>query len=247
MNREMKQNVLAANLMLKEQGLVIFTWGNVSAIDRGLGEVVIKPSGVPYETMGVDDLVVVNMEGTVLEGKYNPSSDLATHLELYRTFTDCGGVVHTHSRFAVAWAQSGADLPAFGTTHADYFYGPIPCTRALTSDEIRGAYEHETGNVIVETFSKRKIDPMAVPGGCWSMDMALSPGAKMPWMLCTIPLSWKRLLPWPCPRWLSILNCRVLTRNFSTNIIFVNTARALITDRTGSTEDKDCLQENSCC
>ncbi len=164
MNREMKQNVLAANLMLKEQGLVIFTWGNVSAIDRELGEVVIKPSGVPYETMGVDDLVVVNMEGTVLEGDYNPSSDLATHLELYRKFTDCGGVVHTHSRFAVAWAQAGADLPAFGTTHADYFYGPIPCTRALTGYEIRGAYEHETGSVIVETFSKRKIDPMAVPG-----------------------------------------------------------------------------------
>ena len=164
MNREMKQNVLAANLMLKEQGLVIFTWGNVSAIDRQLGEVVIKPSGVPYETMGVDDLVVVNMEGTVLEGEYNPSSDLATHLELYRRFTDCGGVVHTHSRFAVAWAQAGADLPAFGTTHADYFYGPIPCTRALTSEEIRGGYEHETGSVIVETFSKRNIDPMAVPG-----------------------------------------------------------------------------------
>ena len=164
MNKEMKQNVLAANLMLKEQGLVIFTWGNVSAIDRELGEVIIKPSGVPYETMGVDDLVVVNMEGTVLEGAYNPSSDLATHLELYRSFPDCGGVVHTHSRFAVAWAQAGADLPAFGTTHADYFYGPIPCTRALTSAEIRGAYERETGCVIVETFGKRKIDPMAVPG-----------------------------------------------------------------------------------
>ncbi len=164
MNKEMKQNVLAANLMLKEQGLVIFTWGNVSAIDRELGEVIIKPSGVPYETMGVDDLVVVNMEGTVLEGAYNPSSDLATHLELYRSFPDCGGVVHTHSRFAVAWAQAGADLPAFGTTHADYFYGPIPCTRALTSAEIRGAYERETGSVIVETFGKRKIDPMAVPG-----------------------------------------------------------------------------------
>ncbi len=163
MNRKMKQDVLEANLMLKEHGLVIFTWGNVSAIDRDLGEVVIKPSGVPYEKMRVDDLVVVNMEGTVISGDYNPSSDLATHLELYRRFPDCGGVVHTHSRMAVAWAQAGADLPAFGTTHADYFYGAIPCTRTLTSAEIQGAYEHETGCVIVETFEKRNIDPMAIP------------------------------------------------------------------------------------
>ncbi len=137
MNRKMKQDVLEANLMLKEQGLVIFTWGNVSGIDRNLGEVVIKPSGVPYDKMGIDDLVVVDMEGTVISGKYNPSSDLATHLELYRQFPDCGGVVHTHSRMAVAWAQAGADLPAFGTTHADYFYGTIPCTRILTIPEIQ--------------------------------------------------------------------------------------------------------------
>ncbi len=163
MNRKMKQDVLEANLMLRKHGLVIFTWGNVSAIDRDLGEVVIKPSGVPYEKMRVDDLVVVNMEGTVISGDYNPSSDLATHLELYRRFPDCGGVVHTHSRMAVAWAQAGADLPAFGTTHADYFYGAIPCTRTLTSAEIQGAYEHETGCVIVETFEKRNIDPMAIP------------------------------------------------------------------------------------
>ena len=163
MNKRMKQNVLEANLMLKELGLVIFTWGNVSTIDRDLGEVVIKPSGVPYETMGVDDLVVVDMEGTVIEGNCNPSSDLATHLELYRQFPDCGGVVHTHSRQAVAWAQAGKDVPAFGTTHADYFYGSIPCTRKLTTAEIQGDYEHETGCVIVETFQERNIDPMAVP------------------------------------------------------------------------------------
>jgi len=163
MNKRMKQNVLEANLMLKELGLVIFTWGNVSTIDRDLGEVVIKPSGVPYETMGVDDLVVVDMEGTVIEGNCNPSSDLATHLELYRQFPDCGGVVHTHSRQAVAWAQAGKDVPAFGTTHADYYYGSIPCTRKLTTAEIQGAYEHETGCVIVETFLERNIDPMAVP------------------------------------------------------------------------------------
>ena len=164
MDKQMKEAVLEANLMLKELGLVIFTWGNVSAIDRRLNEVIIKPSGVPYEIMKVDDLVVVNLDGQVLEGNYNPSSDLQTHLELYRQFPECGGVVHTHSRQAVAWAQAGADLPAFGTTHADYFYGPIPCTRKLTRDEINGAYEHETGRVIVETFQQRQVDPKAVPG-----------------------------------------------------------------------------------
>lgn len=158
----MKQDVLDANLMLKKQGLVIFTWGNVSAIDRELGEVVIKPSGVAYEKMGIDDLVVVNLEGTTISGDYNPSSDLATHLELYRQFPNCGGVAHTHSRMAVAWAQAGADLPAFGTTHADYFYGSVPCTRQLSSEEIQGSYEHETGCVIVETFQRRHIDPRAV-------------------------------------------------------------------------------------
>ena len=163
MNNKLKQEVLEANLMLKELGLVIFTWGNVSAIDRARGEVVIKPSGVPYEDMTIADLVVVDLEGTVLEGTYNPSSDLPTHLELYRQFPDCGAVVHTHSRLAVAWAQAGADIPAFGTTHADYFYGAIPCTRALTNDEIQGAYEHETGRVIVETFQTRNINPAAIP------------------------------------------------------------------------------------
>lgn len=163
MNNKLKQEVLEANLMLKELGLVIFTWGNVSAIDRARGEVVIKPSGVPYEDMTIADLVVVDPGGSVIEGAYNPSSDLPTHLELYRQFPDCGAVVHTHSRLAVAWAQAGADIPAFGTTHADYFYGAIPCTRALTNDEIQGAYEHETGRVIVETFQTRNINPAAIP------------------------------------------------------------------------------------
>ena len=164
MNKEMRQEVLRANLLLNTLGLVIFTWGNVSGIDRNSGEVIIKPSGVPYEKMGLDDLVVVDIEGNRISGEFNPSSDLATHLEIYRTFPACGGVVHTHSRIATAWAQAGADLPAFGTTHADYFYGTIPCTRPLSEKEIQGAYEHETGRVIVETFLKRNIDPMAVPG-----------------------------------------------------------------------------------
>lgn len=160
----MKEEILEANLQLQKMGLVIFTWGNVSGIDREKGEVTIKPSGVPYENMKVSDLVTVDMEGRVLKGSYNPSSDLATHLEIYRSFPECGGVVHTHSRMATAWAQAGRDLPALGTTHADYFYGPIPCSRSLSEAEIKGAYELETGRVISETFKERNIDPQAVPG-----------------------------------------------------------------------------------
>ncbi|MEJ2136679.1 MAG: L-ribulose-5-phosphate 4-epimerase [Desulfofustis sp.] len=163
MDKAQKEEILEANLQLQRMGLVIFTWGNVSGIDREKGEVTIKPSGVPYEQMKVDDLVTVDLQGKVLEGSYKPSSDLATHLEIYRSFPDCGAVVHTHSRMATAWAQAGRDLPALGTTHADYFYGPIPCTRALSSKEINGAYELETGKVIVETFQVRKIAPQAVP------------------------------------------------------------------------------------
>lgn len=164
MDDRMKREVLDANLLLKTWGLVIFTWGNVSAVDRQSGQVVIKPSGVPYETMKVEDLVVVDMEGNTIEGRYKPSSDLATHLELYRQFADCDAVAHTHSRMATAWAQSGMDLPAYGTTHADYFYGAVPCTRKLTTEEIKGSYEHETGKVIAETFVERNIQPMDVQG-----------------------------------------------------------------------------------
>ncbi len=164
MDDKMKQEILEANLQLQQMGLVIFTWGNVSGIDREKGEVAIKPSGVPYEKMKVEDLVTVDLAGTILDGQYKPSSDLETHLEIYRQFPECGGVVHTHSRMATAWAQAGADLPAFGTTHADYFYGAVPCTRPLTNAEIEGAYEHETGRVIVETFRERQIDPVAIPG-----------------------------------------------------------------------------------
>lgn len=164
MDKARKEEILEANLLLHTTGLVIFTWGNVSGIDRKAGEVTIKPSGVPYEHMKVEDLVTVDMEGKVLEGNYKPSSDLATHLEIYRSFPDCGGVVHTHSRMATAWAQAGRDLPALGTTHADYFYGPVPCSRSLFAEEIKGEYELETGRVIVETFQQRDIDPKGVPG-----------------------------------------------------------------------------------
>lgn len=158
----LKIAVLKANLELVKQGLVIFTWGNVSSIDRERGYVVIKPSGVAYEDMTAEDMVVVDLDGRVVEGKLRPSSDTPTHLILYRAFPHIGGIVHTHSSWATAWAQAGKPIPALGTTHADYFYGPVPCTRKLTETEIQSAYEAETGNVIVETF--RNLDPTAVPG-----------------------------------------------------------------------------------
>ncbi|ENG5920197.1 L-ribulose-5-phosphate 4-epimerase [Serratia marcescens] len=161
---ELKRQVLAANLSLPAYGLVTFTWGNVSAIDRQSGLVVIKPSGIAYEAMTLEDLVVVDLEGKVREGSRKPSSDTATHLALYRAFADIGGVVHTHSRNATIWAQAGQPIPALGTTHADYFYGDIPCTRPMSEAEIAGDYEGETGKVIIETFNQAGRDPQQVPG-----------------------------------------------------------------------------------
>lgn len=161
---ELKQQVLAANLSLPGYGLVTFTWGNVSAIDRQRGLVVIKPSGIAYEEMMLDDLVVVDLDGVVQEGRRKPSSDTDTHLALYRAFPHIGGVVHTHSRNATIWAQAGQPIPALGTTHADYFYGDIPCTRPMSEAEIAGDYERETGNVIVEAFQLADRDPLQVPG-----------------------------------------------------------------------------------
>ena len=163
MYQELKQRVLKANLELPKYGLVTFTWGNVSEIDRERGVIAIKPSGVEYDTMQVDDIVVVNLDGEVVEGHLNPSSDTATHIQLYKAFSQIGGIVHTHSRNATVWAQAGIDIPALGTTHADYFYGDIPCTRPLTKEEINGEYEKNTGFVIIEEFEKRQIDPNAVP------------------------------------------------------------------------------------
>ncbi|MGP3224708.1 L-ribulose-5-phosphate 4-epimerase [Serratia nevei] len=164
MLNELKRQVLAANLSLPAYGLVTFTWGNVSAIDRHSGLVVIKPSGIAYEAMTLEDLVVVDLEGKVREGHRKPSSDTATHLALYRAFADIGGVVHTHSRNATIWAQAGQPIPALGTTHADYFYGDIPCTRPMSEAEIAGDYEGETGKVIIETFNQAGRDPQQVPG-----------------------------------------------------------------------------------
>lgn len=162
MLKKLKENVYRANMQLPESGLVIFTWGNVSAIDRERGLVVIKPSGVPYDTMTASDMVVVNLQGEVVEGDLRPSTDMPTHLELYKAFPEIGGIVHTHSPYAVAWAQAGKSIPCYGTTHADYFYGEIPCARNLTPEEIEEDYEKNTGKVIVEAFEGR--NPVYVPG-----------------------------------------------------------------------------------
>lgn len=163
MLKELKEKVFRANLDLVKQGLVIFTWGNVSGIDREKGVVVIKPSGVSYDEMKADDMVVVSLQnGKVLEGDLNPSSDTPTHLVLYRAFPNIRGVVHTHSTYATAWAQAGMDIPSIGTTHADYFYNDIPCTGDMTEDEVKGEYEIETGNVIVRHFEG--INPDHTPG-----------------------------------------------------------------------------------
>ena len=161
MLKKLKEQVCRANLLLPKHNLVTFTWGNVSGIDRKRGLVVIKPSGLRYDDMKPEDMVVLDLDGNVVEGKWKPSSDTPTHLRLYNAFPDCGGIVHTHSRWATVFAQAGKAIPALGTTHADDFYGPIPCTRLLTAEEIAGEYEAETGNVIIETL--RGHDPMAVP------------------------------------------------------------------------------------
>ena len=162
MLEELKKQVWEANLLLPKYGLVTFTWGNVSGIDRESGLVVIKPSGVEYDGMTVEDMVVVNLDGKVVEGKWKPSSDTPTHVELYKAFSDCGGIVHTHSRWATTFAQAGMDIPAMGTTHGDYFYGAIPCTRRMTDEEIQGEYEKETGKVIIEAFAEK--NPADIPG-----------------------------------------------------------------------------------
>lgn len=178
MLEQLKQEVLEANLALPRHELVTFTWGNVSGIDRDKGLVIIKPSGVEYEQLDASKLVVVDLEGNVVEGDLRPSSDTATHVALYNAFESIGGIVHTHSPWATIWAQAGKGIPALGTTHADYFYGEIPCTRAMTEAEIKGEYELETGHVIVERFRELKLDPLEVPAVlvnqhapfCWGSD-----------------------------------------------------------------------------
>lgn len=162
MLEDLKQAVYEANMELPRRGLVTYTWGNVSGVDREKGLFVIKPSGVAYEDLRPEDMVVLDLEGRQVEGKLKPSSDTATHLELYKAFPEIGGIVHTHSSWATSWAQAGRDIPCYGTTHADYFYGSIPCARNLTKEEIEEGYEKNTGLVIVETF--KNLNPVYVPG-----------------------------------------------------------------------------------
>ena len=163
MLQELKRQVYEANMLLPKYGLVTFTWGNVSAIDRENGLFVIKPSGVEYESMKPEDMVVMDLNGNRVEGKLRPSSDTPTHLELYKAFPEIGGIVHTHSSYATSWAQAGRSIPCYGTTHADYIYGEVPCVRCLTKEEIDEAYETNTGKLIVSEFKRRKKEIMAVP------------------------------------------------------------------------------------
>lgn len=163
MHKELKRQVFEANLDLVRHGLVIFTWGNVSEIDREKGIIAIKPSGLAYDAMTWEEMVLVDLDGKVVDSKWRPSSDTPTHLLLYKEFALIGGIVHSHSEWATSWAQMGLSIPALGTTHADYFYGEIPCTRKLTENEVKGDYELATGLVIAETFKNRNIDPLAVP------------------------------------------------------------------------------------
>ncbi|SEF76594.1 L-ribulose 5-phosphate 4-epimerase [Eubacterium ruminantium] len=164
MLEELKKRVYEANMLLPKYGLITFTWGNVSEIDREAGLVAIKPSGVDYDKMTPEDIVILDLDGNKIEGRMNPSTDTPTHLELYKAFPEIGGVVHTHSTFATSWAQAGKDIPCYGTTHADYFYGSIPCIRNLTAEEIEEAYEKNTGLSIVERYMKDNINPAYVPG-----------------------------------------------------------------------------------
>ncbi|MCQ2534207.1 MAG: L-ribulose-5-phosphate 4-epimerase [Clostridia bacterium] len=164
MLEDLKQKVFEANKLLPKYGMVTFTWGNVSGVDREKKLIVIKPSGVDYETMTADDMVVVDFDGNVVEGKLRPSSDTPTHVILYNRFPNIGGVVHTHSSYATSWAQSGRSIPCYGTTHADYFYGEIPCVRTLTEQEIADDYELNTGVLIADEFEKNKVDYEAMPG-----------------------------------------------------------------------------------
>ena len=162
--KDLRDAVYEANMDLPKRGLVVYTWGNVSGVDRDKALVVIKPSGVEYDELKPEDLVIVDFDNKIVEGKMNPSSDTKTHVELYKNFEKVGGIVHTHSPHAVGWAQAGRDIPCYGTTHADYFYGPVPCTRNLTQEEVDGDYELNTGKVIAATFKERNLDPLAVPG-----------------------------------------------------------------------------------
>ena len=186
MLEQLKKEVYEANMELPKRGLVTYTWGNVSGIDRESGLFVIKPSGVEYEKLSPEDMVVVDLEGKVVEGKYRPSSDTATHIELYKKYPEIGGVVHTHSAWATSWAQAAREIPCYGTTHADYFYGTIPCARNLTKEEIDAGYEKNTGTVIIETFEMQALI-QCIHLAFFVQTMVHSPGVRMPTKQYTIP------------------------------------------------------------
>ena len=226
----LKQQVYQANMELPRRGLVTYTWGNVSGIDRAQGLVVIKPSGVEYDALTPDDLVVLDLDGRIVEGKLNPSSDNRTHLELYRAFPALGGIVHTHSAHAVGWAQAQRDIPCFGTTHADYFYGAVPCTRQLTEAEIDEDYERNTGKVIIETFAQRNLDPVAVPGVICASHGPFTWG-KAPHRRYITPWCWRRLPAWRSTPCRSILPPRPRRSIFRISITCASTAPTPIMGR----------------
>ena len=230
MLEELKQKVYEANMELPKRKLITYTWGNVSGIDRASGLFVIKPSGVEYDELKPEDLVVVDLDGNKVEGKLRPSSDTETHRILYRAFPEIGGIVHTHSPHAVSWAQAGRDIPAYGTTHADYFYGDIPCTRSLTKEEIEAAYELNTGNVIVETSPNAKLIPFTSPPSS-APTTARSPGARTPLKPSIIPSFWKKSHVWqPSPK-LTTQKLLAPRNTFKTNTSCANTAPTLTTAR----------------
>ena len=226
MLEELKRQVYEANMELPRRGLVTYTWGNVSGIDRERGLMVIKPSGVEYKALRPEDLVVLDLEGGQVEGTMNPSSDTRTHLALYRAFPSLGGIVHTHSPYAAAWAQAGRDIPAYGTTHADYFYGPIPCARDLTAEEIDADYEASTGLVIVETFRERGVDPPSSAAATGRL-----PGERIRLRRCITPWCWRRWRRWLCSPSRSIQKLLPLPSAFRTSISCASMAPAPITGR----------------
>ena len=233
MLEELKKEVYEANMLLPKYNLVTFTWGNVSGVSRKDGVFVIKPSGVPYEELRPEDMVVVDFDGNKVEGEMNPSSDTPTHAYLYKHWENIGGVVHTHSSYATSWAQAGRSIPCYGTTHADYYYGEIPCFRTLTKEEIDDAYEKNTGVLIVDEFARLQKDYEAVPAS--ARIMARLHGERIRWTQFTAQWFWKRSPRWHIAQNSSIQRWRLHRRSCRTSIITASTVRMHITGR-ASTE-----------